>query len=167
MVFPRRGRSRNTTGDFGMAVEVIEGTLEASEPSKSKRGYARYDRLSFAVPDAQPRTFAKVAAGPAMIEEIRRGGAGRYYMATVDGAKALIGVRRADGGATYAHYHNFEPIILVVGLLGTSAAVARFGLGIADMPLLASVLGPLLLIGWFYFRSQRLAQRKVFEADGS
>ena len=150
-----------------MAVEVIEGTLEASEPSKSKRGYARYDRLSFAVPDAQPRTFAKVAAGPAMIEEIRRGGAGRYYMATADGAKALIGVRRPDGSKTYARYHNFEPIILVVGLLGTATAVARFIFGVEGMPFLASVLGPLLLGAWFYFRSQRLAQHRFFEADGS
>jgi hypothetical protein len=150
-----------------MAVEVIEGTLEGSEPSRGKRGYARYDTLRFATPDGQARTFAKVAAGPAMIEEIRRGGAGRYYMATADGAKALIGVRRADGGSTYAHYHNIEPIILIVGLLGTAAAVARFGLGVADMPLLASVLGPLLLVGWFYLRSQRLAQRKFFDSDGS
>ena len=150
-----------------MAVEVIEGTLEGSEPSRGKRGYARYDSLRFAAADGQVRTFARVAAGPAMIEEIRRGGAGRYYMATADGAKALIGVRRADGSATYAHYQNLEPIILAVGLLGTASAALRFGLGMTDMPWLASGLGPLLLIGWFYLRNQRLAQRKFFDSDGS
>lgn len=150
-----------------MAVEVIEGTLEGSEPSRGKRGYARYNTLRFAAPDGQARTFDKVAAGPAMIEEIRRGGAGRYYMATADGAKALIGVRRADGSATYAHYQNLEPLILVVGLLGTVVAVMRFALGVEGAPLLAALLGPLLLIGWYYLRNQRLAQRKFFDSDGS
>jgi hypothetical protein len=151
-----------------MAVEVIEGTLEPATPAHVKRGYGRYSSLRFDVPGAAPRTFDKVAAGPAMLREIERGGEGRYFMATADGAKALIGVRRPDGTATYAHYQNAEPIVLIGGLIGTACAVMRFGFGFgADIFLLPCLLGPPLLLGWFYLRSQRLAQKRAFDANGS
>ncbi len=149
-----------------MAVEVIEGTLEATEPTRGKRGYGQYVALRIDGANGQERTISKVAAGPAMVEEIRQGGAGRYYLARADGANALIGVRRPDGAAIYAHYQNIEPIVLIAGLFGAAAAVARFGFG-ADMFLIPALLGPLLLVGWFYLRSQRLAQRGFFEADRS
>ena len=100
-----------------------------------------------------------------MIEEIRRGGQGRYYVATSGGATALIGVRRPDGAAVYSHYQNVEPIVLVVGSLGVLGAIAKFGLGVEDFPLTPCVLGPLLLIGWYYLRSQRLGQQRAFAAD--
>jgi hypothetical protein len=147
-----------------MAVEVIEGTLEPATPAHVKRGYGRYSSLRFDVPGAAPRTFDKVAAGPAMLREIERGGEGRYFMATADGAKALIGVRRGNGTATYAHYQNLEPLVLIAGLVGTAAGIANFVFG-ADLPLLAWILGPPLLLGWLYLRSLRLGKKRAFDAD--
>lgn len=148
-----------------MAVEVVEGALQPSEPAGGRKKYAWYKGLAISEPGGQVRSFGKLAAGGAMIEEIRRGGEGRWYVATSGGATALIGVRRADGTAVYAHYQNIEPVILVVGLLGVLGGVLKFGLGVEDFPLTPVVLGPLLLLGWWYFRSQRLAQENYFKTD--
>lgn len=150
-----------------MAVEVVEGDLQPSEPAGGRKKYAYYKGLTITQPGDHTRSFGKLAAGGAMIAEIRRGGQGRWYVARSGGASAFIGVRRADGSAVYAHYQNLEPIILVVGLLGVLGGVLKFGFGLADFPLTPVVLGPPLLLAWAYFRSQRLEQQRFFEAEAS
>lgn len=148
-----------------MAVEIIEGNLSPAQPSSGNRKYARYKALRFNLAGGNSRSFEKVVAGGAVIEEIARGGEARYFIAKSGGATAVIGVRRADGTAVYAHYMNLEPIVLVVGLLGVICAILRFGAGFEDLPLTPCLMGPLLLGGWYYFRSQRLEQHHAFEAD--
>jgi hypothetical protein len=150
-----------------MAVEVIEGDLQPSEPAGGKKKYARYKSLTITQPGGHVRSFSKIAAGHGMIDEIRRGGQGRWYVAKVDGVTAFAGVRRADGTAVYAKHTNFEPVVLVVGLLGCLGGVVKFGLGVEEFPLTPVVLGPFLLIGWYYFRSKRLEQERVFAADAA
>lgn len=147
-----------------MAVEVIEGTLEPAQPPKLKRGYARYPALRFTLPGGTVRTVDKVAAGGVVVGEVARGGPGRYFLARADGANALIGVRRADGAAHYAHYQNAEPIVLIGGIIGILVGIARFTV-VPDLPLTPAVLGPLLLLGWLYLRNQRLGQRRFFDAN--
>lgn len=149
-----------------MTVEVVEGVLEAAEPAGGNRKYARYRDLKIIEPSGRPRSLGKLAAGGQVIEEIRRGGPGRWYVAVSGGATAVIGVRRADGTAVYSHYMNIEPVVLVVGLLGIIGGVIKFGFGVQDFPITPVVLGPLLVMGWWWFRSQRLAQQQAFEVDG-
>ncbi len=148
-----------------MAIEVIEGDLGPTEPAGGKKKYARYKSLTITLPGGQIRSFSKIAAGHGMIDEIRRGGPGRWYVAKVDGVTAFAGVRRSDGTAVYANHTNFEPIILVVGLLGCLGGVLKYGLGVEDFPLTPVVLGPLLLGAWYYFRSKRLEAARLFQAD--
>lgn len=146
-----------------MAIEVVEGELQPSEPAGGNRKYARYKNLAITQAGGKVRSFAKLAAGGEMIEQIRRGGEGRWYVAKTDGVTAFVGVRRADGTAVYAKHTNFEPVMLVVGLLGLLGGVAKFGFGLEEFPLTPAVLGPLLLLGWWYFRSQRIAQENYFK----
>lgn len=149
-----------------MTVEVIEGALEPAEPAGGNKKYARYRNLKIVEPNGRPRSLGKLAAGGKVIDEIRRGGEGRWYVAVSGGATAVIGVRRADGTAVYSHYMKIEPMLLVVGLLGTIGGVIKFGFGVQDFPITPVVLGPLLVMGWWWFRSQRLAQQQAFEVDG-
>lgn len=146
-----------------MAAEIIEGTLEPAQPISTRRGYARFDGVAITSASGERRVLPKFATGEPVTSEIIKGGAGRYYFAKVDGGHAIFGVRRADGTATYGHYDNLETMLLVVGLLGTAAAVARFGFGV-EAPWLAAILGPLLLLGWGFFRNRRIAQKTLFDA---
>lgn len=146
-----------------MAIEVVEGVLEPAQPSGGKRKYARYAGVKILEVSGRTRSLGKLAAGGPVIEEIRRGGQGRWYVVSSGGATAIVGVRRADGTAVYAHYMNMEPIMLVVGLLGVLGGVIKYGFGVADFPLTPIVLGPLLLLGWWWFRGQRLEQQRFFE----
>lgn len=147
-----------------MSVQIIEGVLEPAQPRSTKRGYARFDRLKITTADGQIREIAKVATGEPVTSETIRGGQGKYYFVTADGPMGLYGVRRPDGTKAYAHFTNVEPMILIVGLLGTLCAIARFGFGYGA-PLLAAILGPLLLIGWFYLSTKRKNAKRVFDAD--
>ncbi len=148
-----------------MAVEVFEGDLQPSEPAGGKKKYARYKTLTITLPGGQVRSFSKIAAGHGMIDEIRRGGQGRWYVAKVDGVTAFSGVRRSDGTAVYANHTNFEPVMLVVGLLGCLGGVVKYGFGVEDFPLTPVVLGPLLLGAWYYFRSKRLEAENYFKMN--
>jgi hypothetical protein len=150
-----------------MAVEVIEGDLHPTEPSGGMRKYKRYADLKITVPNGQVRPLGKVTAGGGMVDEIRRGGKGRYYFARADGATGLIGVRRPDGTKIYSHYQNIEPMLLIVGMLGILGGVAKYGFGVEEFPLTPVVLGPVLFAFWFYLRNQRLTQQREFEADGA
>ncbi len=147
-----------------MAVETIEGTLVAAKPSRRKWGYGYYKELSFTMPGGGERKIAKVGAGRAMVDEIARGGAGRWLVADADGGKGLCGVYRADGTRTYAHWSNLGVILLVVGLLGSSVGVARFGFGYSELPLTPAALGPVLIFASLWLRNQRITAKKVFDA---
>lgn len=145
-----------------MAIEVIDGVLTPAEPFRRKRGYTRYKELRIAAADGTERTLAKVAAGGVMVDEIARGGRGRWFVTTADGALGLYGVRRPDGAAHYGHFTNMEPFVLVGAIIGLVALLARLLFG--EGPLLAAVLGPPLLLAWFYLRHQRLAAKSAFDA---
>jgi hypothetical protein len=147
-----------------MAIEVVEGVLEPVEPSGGRRKYARYNSVKILETSGRSRSLGKLAAGGQVIEELRRGGQGRWYVVSSGGATAIVGVRRADGTAVYAHYMKIEAMLLVVGMLGVQGGVIKFGLGVADFPLTPVVLGPLLVLAWWWYRGQRLEQQHFFEA---
>jgi len=147
-----------------MAVETIEGILVAAQPRRRKWGYGYYKELSFTLPGGSERKIAKVGAGSAMVDEIARGGAGRWFVSDADGGKGLCGVHRADGTRTYAHWSNLGPILLVVGMLGVAVAIARFVFGYTELPVTPAILGPLLIAAWAWLRHQRLTAKKAFDA---
>lgn len=149
-----------------MAIEVVDGTLEPAQPRSIKRGYGRFDGLRIRTADGQVRDFPKVATGEPVTAEAIRGGEGRFYFTTADGPLGLFGVRRPDGSSYYAHFSNVETLILIVGLLGSLGTTARFGFGV-DFPLLAAVLGPLLLLGWIYLDGKRRKAKRAFDAENA
>jgi len=150
-----------------MAVEIVEGTLEPGQPQRNKRGYAFFPSLTIVNPQGERRTFAKVASGEPVTSEILRGGEGRFCISTSGGATGLVGVRRPDGSASFAYYHNLAAIVITVGILGLLCAIARFGFGLEDLPLTPAVLGPILLAAGAYMLSQKRAARQAFETDAA
>ena len=150
-----------------MALEVVEGILQPSQPKSNRRGYGLFPELTIISASGQARVFNKVATGEPVTSAVIAGGQGRYYFQRAGGALGLIGVRRPDGTSNYGHYTNLAPLVLVVGALGVLVGVARFAFGIADLPLTPAVLGPLLLLFGAYLNSQKNAARRAFEADGT
>lgn len=158
------GRTRGA----GMAVEVIEGTVEPIHDPRPGKKYGRLDRFRIVTTAGGAREFPRIAIAQPVRGEVAKGGAGRYYVFKGgDGAVGLVGVRRADGTEIYGHFMNVEPVILVVGVLGTLCTIGRFVFGITDLPVLASILGPFLLVAYAYMRRQRISAKQVFDADGA
>jgi hypothetical protein len=149
-----------------MAIERVTGTLDPVQPNFNRKGYARFNLLRIVEPDGKAREFRNVATGGQVSNEIIAGGQGTYYFTTAEGALGLFGVRRPDGAANYAHFSNVEIVVLVGGLLGTLAGIARFVFGFG-IPALGYILGPPLLAAWFYLNLKKQAARRAFEADNA
>ena len=149
-----------------MGIEIVDGVLEPAQPSGTKRGYARFKVLRIALPGGKVQDYHKVSTAEPVTSEVMKGGEGRFYFTTTDGPLGMFGVRRPDGAAHYAHFSNVEKLLLVVGGLASIGSVARFGFGVA-FPLLGAVLGPLMLVGWFYLDGKRKAALRAFEADAA
>ncbi len=148
-----------------MALEIIDGVLTPATPKSRKMGYSRFEELVITVPNGQQRRLAKISASSSFDEDIAAGGPGRYYFTKADAQYGMFGMRREGGVPKCSRFSNIETMILVVGLLGVLVGIAKFGFGIADLPLTPAVLSVLLLGFWFYMRSQRLTAEARFHAD--
>lgn len=152
-------------GAADMAVEFVDGTIAPTEPKRIKRGYGQFPELVLITSSGERRTLNKVFTGPQVTDEVRRGGAGRFCFDRVDGAIALVGVRRPDGTKVFSWHTNVHRLSLFVGILGTFMAVLRFGFGVTEVPLLAWIFGPPLLALAFYMERRKQTARAAFEAD--
>lgn len=148
-----------------MATEMIEGTVDAAEPRRLKRGYALYDALTFHLREGTLRTVPKACAGGDVVAALRRGGEGRFYVSSGGGQTGVHGVRMVDGTSAYSHYNNADKMLLFGAAAGFAMwIVALFG---AEVPVTPLVLAPLLLIGFFFVRRIRVAGRRQFDADAA
>ena len=145
-----------------MAVEVVEGSVEPTEPSRTKRKYALFDRVVIRQAGGEERVLARVSAAGGVADAIRRGGAGRFFLSDFGGQNGIHGVRLNDGTNAYAHYNNIELIILI----GVAAGLffVLVGLSGADGFMITPVIvGAVMAVFYFFVRAHRVAGRTSFE----
>ena len=147
-----------------MAVEIIEGRIEPSQPIRSSRGFCLFDPLTITESSGKTRELRKVTAGGAVAEAIRRGAEGRFYLGKNTGMAGIHGVRLKDGTAHYSKYHNMELIFLIGAIAGLGMLL--IGLVNPDSFMITPVIvGTILLVGLIIIRRGRIADREAFERD--
>jgi hypothetical protein len=146
-----------------MAVEILDGTIEASEPARLKRGYGMFDPLKFRGRDGTERILRKVCTGGDVTDALRKGGAGRFYVSSGGGQTGIHGVRLEDGTTSYAHYNNMELVTLIGAFAGGGTLV--LGMLTGDIMITPVIIGTFLGVAYFYFRSIRLAGKQQYDAD--
>lgn len=147
-----------------MAIEVIDGTIEAAVVKRSSATTTLYDSITIRTADGSQRRLDKVAAGPDVAAALQPGTEGRFYGYKAIDHRGLFGMRTRDGRAAFTIPTGNERIMLMAAIAGAAGFVVLLllGKGIGLLALALAVLGG---IGWFKYRSTRLEGRARYDAD--
>jgi|CXWL01.1.fsa_nt_gi hypothetical protein len=148
-----------------MALEILDGTIEATTPMRASGGYAIFDTLRFRDRSGAERSFKTVCTAGAVTDLLRKGGTGRFYLSSGGGQTGIHGVRLDNGTQAYAHYNNMELIVLI----GIAAGLGTAVIGIVTGEwfwALPSMIGVLLVGAYVFLRGIRVAGKQQYENDG-
>jgi hypothetical protein len=147
-----------------MAIEVIDGTVEAAVVKRSSATLALYDHLTIRTADGSERRLEKVAVAPDVAAMLKPGTLGRFYGYKAIDHRGLFAVRTRDSRAAFAIPSGNERIMLVAAIVGVVGFVVLLLLG-KGIGLLALVLGVLGTLGYLSYRRTRIEGRARYDAD--
>jgi hypothetical protein len=149
-----------------MAVEMIDGTIAATEPQRTSRGFSLFDRITIRDRNGGERAFNKVCTAGDITAALRRGGSGRFYLSRHGGQNGIHGVRLDEGTAAYVHFNNIE-LAFLIGI-GAGAFMLFIGLmGWSGFMITPVVIGAVMLVAYLIIRNGRIAAKRAFDADGA
>ena len=146
-----------------MAVEILDGTIDATEPLRSKGKFAVFEALRFRDRKGVERNLTNICTGGDITGALRKGGTGKFYVSSGGGQTGIHGVRLDNGTQAYAHYNNMEFIVTI----GIAAAVASplIGMVTGNIMVWPVLIGVLLVAIYFFLRSIRLSGKQQYDAD--
>jgi hypothetical protein len=147
-----------------MGVYIIDGTVEAADLRRSRRGIAVFDKIEFRLADGASRTLVKQVTKQSIAEQLKPGSSGRFYLFTGFDFKGVHGVRKSDGTAIYDFPTANATLFLVVAIINLLWIVLRLATD-GQIPFLG--VGLLILGGVGYTltsKTQREARRQ-FDGD--
>ena len=80
-----------------MALEILDGTIDATAPVQARNGFAIFDTIRFRDRNGKERSFKTVCTAGAGTDVLRKGGTGRFYLSSGGGQTGIHGVRLGDG----------------------------------------------------------------------
>lgn len=149
-----------------MATEILNGTIPATEPVRSKRGYVMFDQLKFRDTAGNERLLPKICAGGEVATALQKGGEGRFYLTKWGGQSGIHGVRLKDGFQAYSHYNNMEMLFWLGGAAGAFMLIIGL-MGADGFMITPVVLGALLLVALFFARRHRLSAKADYDRDSA
>ena len=147
-----------------MAIEVIDGTIEAANVKRSTASLALYDRIVIRTDEGGERRLDNVAVAPAVGEALKPGTSGRFYGYKAIDHRGLFAMRTRDGRSAFQIPSGNERIMLVATIVGWAGFVILLLLG-KGIGLLALALGVLGLIAHLKYRRTRIDGRARYDAD--
>lgn len=147
-----------------MAIEVIDGTIEAAVVKRSNATTTLYDSITIRTAAGSELRLEKVAVAPVVAAALQPGTDGRFYGYKAIDHRGLFGMRTRDGRSAFAIPTGNERIMLMAAIVGAVGFVVLLLLG-KGIGLLALILGVLGTIGYLKYRSTRLEGRARYDAD--
>jgi hypothetical protein len=147
-----------------MAIEVIDGTIEAAVVKRSSATLALYDHIVIRTADGSERRLDKVAVAPAVAAALAPGTLGRFYGYKAIDHRGLFAMRTRDGRSAFAIPSGNERIMLMAAIVGAVGFVILLALG-KGIGLLALAMAVLGTIGYFKYRGTRIEGRARYDAD--
>lgn len=146
-----------------MAVEIIDGTVQAATVRQSNATVSIYESIVFTRDDGSERRLDKVAVAPAVAAMLRPGAQGRFYAYTMIDHNGLVAARTRDGYSAYKIPSGNEKIMMITAIVGSAWFTILLATGgFTILGLLAGILGS---IGWFVYRNTRIDIRARYDAD--
>lgn len=149
-----------------MAIEVIDGTIEAAVVKRSTATTTLYDSITIRTTAGTERRLEKVAVAPDVAAALQPGTEGRFYGYKAIDHRGLFAVRTRDGRAAFAIPSGNERIMLMAAIVGAVGFVVLLLLG-KGIGLFALVLGVLGTFGYLSYRKTRIEGRALYDADGA
>jgi hypothetical protein len=147
-----------------MAIEVIDGTIEAAVPKRSNAKVIMYDCIAIRTTAGSERRLEKVAVAPDVAAALQPGTEGRFYGYKAIDHRGLFGIRTRDGRSAFAVPTGNERIMLAMAVAGLVVFFGSLFLG-KGVGLLAVILAVLGAFGYLKYRSTRLEARSRYDAD--
>ncbi|HEX8572696.1 MAG TPA: hypothetical protein VF759_08090 [Allosphingosinicella sp.] len=147
-----------------MALEVIDGTVEAAALKRSTAKVAMYDRIVIRAEDGSERSLEKVAVSPSVTTLLEPGTPGRFYGYKAIEHRGLFGARTRDGRSGFAIPTGNEKIMLLMAIVGLGGFAVMLMLG-NRIGLLGLILGLLGAIGFHRYRRTRLEAKARYDGD--
>ena len=147
-----------------MAIEVIDGTIEAAVVKRSSATLALYDHIVIRTANGSEKRLDKVAVAPDVGAALVPGTHGRFYGYKAIDHRGLFGLRTRDGRAGFASPTGNERIMLVMAIAGLAVVILSLLLG-KGIGLLAVILTIFGTVGYFKYRATRVEARARFDAD--
>ena len=147
-----------------MALEILDGTIEAAAPMRTNGGFAIFDTVRFRDRKGVERSLKTICTAGEITEILRKGGTGRFYLSSGGGQTGIHGVRLDNGVQAYAHYNNMEMIVLIgiAGGMVTALIAIASGEWFYALP---SLVGVLLIGAYVFLRGVRVAGKQQYDND--
>jgi hypothetical protein len=147
-----------------MAIEVIDGTIEAAVVKRSSATLALYDSITIRTTEGSERRLEKVAVAPDVAAALQPGTEGRFYGYKAIDHRGLFAMRTTDGRSAFAIPSGNERIMFMMAIAGLVgfAILLMLGKGIGWIALILGVLG---VFGYLKYRTTRIEGRARFDAD--
>lgn len=149
-----------------MATEILEGTIPATEPVRSKRGYVMFDQLKFRDTAGKERLLPKICAGGEVATALRKGGEGRFYLTKWGGQSGIHGVRLKDGTQAYSHYNNME-IMFWIGVAAGAFMLVIGLMGVDGFMITPVVIAAVMVVALVLARKHRLSAKADYDHDAA
>jgi hypothetical protein len=147
-----------------MAIEVIDGTIEAATVRRSSAKVVLYDGITIRTTSGSERRLEKVAVAPDVAAALQPGTDGRFYGYKAIDHRGLFGMRTRDGRAAFAPPTGNERIMFMMAIAGLVGFAVLLLLGKA-IGWVALVLGIMGVLGYSSYRSTRIEARARFDGD--
>ncbi len=147
-----------------MAIEIIDGTVEAAVLKRSYAKVSMYDSITIRTAAGEERRLEKVAMAPDVAAMLQPGTDGRFYGYKAIDHRGLFAIRTRDGRSAYGLANGNERTMLMTTIIGWVSFVFFILVG-KGIGLLALALGVLGGIGYFRYRKTRIEGRARYDAD--
>ena len=147
-----------------MAIEVIDGTIEAATIKRSNAKVVLYDGITIRTTAGSERRLEKVAVAPDVAAALQPGTDGRFYGYKAIDHRGLYGMRTRDGRAAFAVPTSNEKLMLMMAIVGLGGFAVMLIFG-SKIGLLSLILGVLGVIGSIRYRRDRTQAQARYDAD--
>ena len=147
-----------------MAIEVIDGMIATATVKSSNAKVVMFDGISIRTTAGPELRLEKVAAAPDVAAALQAGTEGRFYGYKAIDHRGLFGLRTRDGRSAFAIPTGNEKIMLAMAIVSLAVVVGSLLLG-KGLGLFSAILAVLGAVGYFKYRSDRIAARARYDSD--
>ncbi len=148
-----------------MANVVIDGTIEEAKLRRAGKWQSVFDTVTIRRDNGARETFNKLIVANPLVDAVRAGSSGRFYLHSFIDQKGLHGIR-GEGRSQLAFPRSVETLLGIMGVLNMIMLVAWIAMD-GGVRLLPAIFGPLCIGLYVGLRLARQSAERHFAAHSA